>query len=265
MLNIFILIISSIPLLSLALNQQGAKFCNFPTPTSTNVTAEPLHITKDTDFGMQRIIFNGKPNTCQPNIPGWTNNWDHAIIVEDGITISNLIMGESPIGTSSDVICKGSCTFKNVFFENVCWRAGTFIGASNAKPGDTRKYTYIVDGGGALDGFQKIFATGGNGKTIVRNFCSYNNAIGVISAGECSKQYIYARGGNRQYNDKLSVRNVSIYGNNNPATQIKFVCDEYLGANTPAKDAWKFSYKPGEAGTSDVCCKYPASAVKIIN
>jgi len=40
-----------------------------------------------------------------------------------------------------------------------------------------------------LDGFQKIFATGGNGKTIVRNFCSYNNAIGVISAGECSKQY----------------------------------------------------------------------------
>ena len=76
---------------------------------------------------------------------------------------------------------------------------------------------------------------------------------------------ILQKGGNRQYNDKLSVRNVSIYGNNNPATQIKFVCDEYLGANTPAKDAWKFSYKPGEAGTSDVCCKYPASAVKIIN
>nr|CAD2134453.1 unnamed protein product [Meloidogyne enterolobii] len=272
MLNIFILIISSIPLLSLALNQKGAKFCNFPTPTTTETISTTMNIVKDTDFGNKRIIFNGKPNTCRPVIPGWTNNWDHAIIVENGVTISNLIMGESTIGTSADIICKGN------FFENVCWRAGTFIGASNAKPGDTRKYTYIVDGGGALDGFQKIFATGGNGKTIVRNFCSYNNAIGVISAGECSKQYtrevtvenskfmgpmLTIIGGNRQYNDKLTVRNVTIYGNNNPATQIKFVCDEYLGENVA--EPWKFSYKPGEAGTSDVCCKYPASAVKIIN
>ncbi|CAK5086600.1 unnamed protein product [Meloidogyne enterolobii] len=278
MLNIFFSIISSMPLLALALNQQGAKFCNFPTPTSTNVTKTTLRITKDTDFGMQRIIFNGKPNTCRPNIPGWNNDWDHAIIVENGVTISNLIMGESTIGTSADIICKGSCTLKKIFFENVCWRAGTFIGASDAKPGDTRKFTYIVDGGGALDGFQKIFATGGPGKTIVRNFCSYNNEIGVISAGVCSKQYtrevtvenskfmgpmLNIIGGNRQYNDKCTVRNISIYGNNNPATQIKFVCDEYLGAN--AADPWKYSYKTGEAGTSDVCCKYPASAVKIIN
>uniref|UniRef100_A0A915NPG4 pectate lyase n=1 Tax=Meloidogyne floridensis TaxID=298350 RepID=A0A915NPG4_9BILA len=101
MLNIFILIISSIPLLSLALNQEGLKFCNFPTPTNTN-------------FGMKRIIFNGKPNTCRPDIPGWNNDWDHAIIIENGVTISNLILGESPIGTSSDIVCRGNCTLKNV-------------------------------------------------------------------------------------------------------------------------------------------------------
>ncbi|CAK5086589.1 unnamed protein product [Meloidogyne enterolobii] len=279
MLNIFLLFISSIPL-SLALNQEGMKFCNFPTPTSTNVTKKTLHIFKDTDFGMQRIIFNGKPNTCRPDIPGWNNDWDHAIIIEDGNTISNLILGESPIGTSSDIVCKGSCTLKNVFFENVCWRAGSFIGASGAKSGDTRKYTYIVDGGGALDGFQKIFTTGGQGQTIVKNFCSYNNTMGVISAGMSKVQYtrdvtienskfmgpmLTIIDGNRQYNDKLHLKNVQIYGNNNPATKISYVCSEYLGEIAPASDRWKYAYKPGEAGTSDKCCNYPATAVKIIN
>ena len=58
---------------------------------------------------------------------------------------------------------------------------------------------------------------------------------------------------------------MQIYGNNNPATKISFVCSEYLGENAPASDRWKYAYKPGEAGTSDKCCNYPATAVKIIN
>ncbi|CAK5091239.1 unnamed protein product [Meloidogyne enterolobii] len=277
----FVIIISIVfllPLLSLALNHEGAAFCKFPKPTSTQTITKTMTIVKNTDFEMKRIIFNGKRDTCRKNIPGWTNNWDHAIIVENGVTISNLILGESPIGTSSDIICKGSCTLKNVFFENVCWRAGTFIGASLSKPGDKRKFTYTVDGGGALDGFQKIFCTGGPGQTIVKNFCSVNNSIGVISAGMTSVQYtrdvtienskfmgpmLTIIGGNRKYNDKLTLRNVQIYGNNKPETNIKFACCEYLGEN--AANPWKYSYKPGEAGTSDKCCKYPASAVKIIN
>uniref|UniRef100_A0A915LUU3 pectate lyase n=1 Tax=Meloidogyne javanica TaxID=6303 RepID=A0A915LUU3_MELJA len=239
------------PLLSLALNQEGMKFCNFPTPTSTNVTTETLHITKDTNFGMKRIIFNGKPNTCRPDIPGWNNDWDHAIIIENGVTISNLILGESPIGTSSDIICRGNCTLKNVYIENTCWRGFSFIEASDAKPGEKEhiKYDYVVEGGAALDGFQKIMVQGGPGRTTVKNFCSVNNAMD----------------GNRQYNDKLILGNIEIYGNNNPTTKIDYVCSEYPGEIAPAADRWKYAYKPGEAGTSDKFCNYPASAVKIIN
>ncbi|CAK5086590.1 unnamed protein product [Meloidogyne enterolobii] len=282
MLNIFILIISSIPLLSLALNQKGMKFCNFPTPTSTETISTTMNIVKDTDFGNKRIIFNGKPNTCQPNIPGWNNDWDHAIFVEDGVTISNLILGESPIGTSSDIVCRGDCKLKNVYIENTCWRGFSFIEAADATPGEKehRKYNYVVEGGAALDGFQKIMVQGGPGRTTVKNFCSVNNSMGIISAGSCSQQYsrkitvsdsrfmgpmLTIFDGNRQYNDKLILGNIEIYGNNNPSTKIDYVCSEYPGEIAPASDRWKYAYKPGEAGTSDKFCNYPDTAVKIIN
>uniref|UniRef100_A0A1I8BNN6 Probable pectate lyase F n=1 Tax=Meloidogyne hapla TaxID=6305 RepID=A0A1I8BNN6_MELHA len=223
------------PKISLALNKEGAKFCNFPTPTSTEVRTKIIFVTNNTDFGYKRIIFNGERGTCNPKV----ERWEQAMIIGDGLTVSNLIMGESPIGTASDI---------------------------------------IVEGGGALDGFQKIFVQSGPGKTIIKNFCSVNNAIGIVSCGNCSTQYtrditienskfkgpmVEIISGNRQYNDKLTLRNIQIYGNNNPATKIKKVCTENLGSN--AADPWKYSYEPGKAGTSDKFCKYPASAVKIIN
>ncbi|KAL7076077.1 hypothetical protein ACQ4LE_004364 [Meloidogyne hapla] len=266
------------PKLSLAFNTKGAKFCNFPKPTSTEVRTETLKLSKDKDFGNKRIIFNGKKGTCR-----YSNNpqWEQAIILEDGVTISNLILGESPIGTASDIMCKGSCTLRNVFIENTCWRAFTFIGPSDVfiplGKKDKNKYVFTVEGGGALDGIDKIMCQGAPGNTIVRNFCAVNNALGIHSAGRSLVQYsrhitienskfmgpmLEISGGNQNYHDKVTLRNIQIYGNNNPATKIKFVCSEYKGENPV--DNWQCSFRPGEAGTCNTC-KYPASAVKVIN
>ena len=108
---IIISIISFMPLLSFALNNEGTEFCNFPKPMGTIVTNKTFFVKDHRDFGMQRIIYNAQKGTCNPDIP---KNWDSVIIIKDGGSISNLILGESPDGTSSDVNCLGSCTLKNV-------------------------------------------------------------------------------------------------------------------------------------------------------
>jgi len=47
----------------------------------------------------------------------------------------------------------------------------------------------IVDGGGALDGFQKIFDQNGPGRTIIKNFCTANSSIVLRTCGDCGLQY----------------------------------------------------------------------------
>ncbi|CAK5086581.1 unnamed protein product [Meloidogyne enterolobii] len=247
MLNIFILIISFISILSIELNREGARFCNFPKASRNNVTNTGFYVKggEDVDFGMQRIRLNGNPGTCNSKIP---KQWGSVITVADGGTVRNVILGVSLDGTAADINCMGSCTLKN-----------------------------IVDGGGALDGFQKIFDQSGPGKTIIKNFCAVNCAIGIASCGNCGRQYkrdmtiedsrfkgptLTIISANKQYQDKVTLRNITVYGNNNPATETTFVCSEYLGENVG--DPWKYSYKPGQAGTGS-SCNYPASAVKVIN
>ncbi|CAK5040614.1 unnamed protein product [Meloidogyne enterolobii] len=269
MLNIFI-IISFMPLLSLAVNQEGMKFCNFPKPSCTEVITQTKYVKEDTDFGMKRIIFNSKKGTCNRNL----EVWEDAIIIDNNATISNLILGESPIGTASSITCKGSCTLKNVYMENACWRGFSFIGASNVQPGEKRNYTYVVDGGAVLDGFQKIIGQGERAMTIVKDFCSVNNSIGICSAGAGKIIVVDTRFKgpmlnilctNRKHKDRLTLRNITLYGNNNPATKIKYACVEHIENQVSDANPWKYAYKPGEAGSSDVSCKYPASAFKIIN
>ena len=114
MLNIFILIISFMSILSIELNREGARFCNFPKASRNNVTKTGFYVRgdQDVDFGMQRIRLNGNPGTCNPKIP---KQWGSVITVADGGTVRNVILGVSSDGTSADINCMGSCTLKNVW------------------------------------------------------------------------------------------------------------------------------------------------------
>ncbi|CAK5084680.1 unnamed protein product [Meloidogyne enterolobii] len=282
MLNIFILIISFISILSIELNREGARFCKFPKASSNNVTNTGFYVKggEDVDFGMQRIRLNGNPGTCDPKIP---KQWGSVITVADGGTVRNVILGVSSDGTAADINCMGSCTLKNVWWENACWRAASFRATAeynrkhtNQEGDSTQQYTYIVDGGGALDGFQKLFDQSGPGKTIVKNFCAVNSQIILRACGDCGKQYqrdlsivdskfmgpgILIIGPNHDYNDKVTLRNVSVYGYNNPATKINYACVE---AEQNAKNPWQYAWAPGQAGTGS-SCNYPATAVRVVN
>ncbi|KAF7637471.1 Pectatelyase [Meloidogyne graminicola] len=158
-------------------------------------------------------------------------------------------------------------------WENVCWRGASFRVAKGFKKTDKTRYTYTVNGGGALDGFQKIFDQSGPGKTIISNFCSVNNAIGIASCGNCGNQYprditiqdskfmgpmLTIAYGNPV--DKVTLKNVEIYGENNPTSKITYACSEYMGESVP--NPWVNSYKPGQAGGKS--CNYAANAVKIM-
>ncbi|KAF7636108.1 hypothetical protein Mgra_00004553 [Meloidogyne graminicola] len=240
-----ILINSFFNLNSFGLNTQGAKFCKFPTPKSTNITTKGFFISGNYDFGMQRIIYNGgSKNTCNKNIQ---KQWDSVITIQNGGSISNVILGVSPEGISADINCMGSCTLNNVYWENVCWRGASFRVAKGFKKTDKTRYTYTVNGGGALDGFRKFFDQSGPGKTIISNFCSVNNAIGIAS---CDGNPV----------DKVTLKNVEIYGENNPTSKITYACSEYMGESVP--NPWANSYKPGQAGGKS--CNYAANAVKIM-
>ncbi|CAK5086593.1 unnamed protein product [Meloidogyne enterolobii] len=271
------LIIIFMPLFSLTLNLEGAKFCNFPTPTGTNVTDKTFFINGHKDFGGQRIIYNGQKGTCNPNIP---KNWESVIIIQDGGSVSNVILGASPDGTSSDICCLGSCTLNNVFWENVCWRAASFRAPTGFnreqknKGGTSKEFTYTVNGGGALDGFQKIFDQSGPGKSIINKFCAANCEIALRSCGDCGLQYqrgltitdskfmgpgLTIIGANANLKDQVTLSNVEVYGYNNPKTKIAFACSEY----NPPSDNY-VGYEPGKAGTG-TSCKYGAGAVTVIN
>uniref|UniRef100_A0A1I8BNN1 Probable pectate lyase F n=1 Tax=Meloidogyne hapla TaxID=6305 RepID=A0A1I8BNN1_MELHA len=260
-----------------AFNHDGAKFCEFPTPSKTITTSKTFFINNHTDFKMQRIIFNGQKGTCNPNIP---KQWDSVIIIEDGGSISNVILGESPEGTAADVNCIGSCNLTNVWWEKACWRAASFRATDEYnrlhanRDGDKKEYSYIVDGGGALDGFQKIFDQSGPGKTIIKNFCTANSSIVLRTCGNCGHQYtrhvavkhskfmgpgLTIIGANTEFDDKVSFEDVSIYGYNNPKTKISFACTEASG-----EDAKFTGYEPGKPGSGKTCT-YKAEAVKVID
>lgn len=269
-------------ILSIELNREGARFCNFPKASRNNVTKTGFYVRgdQDVDFGMQRIRLNGNPGTCNPKIP---KQWGSVITVADGGTVRNVILGVSSDGTAADINCMGNCTLKNVWWENACWRAASFRATAeynrrhtNQEGDSTKQYTYTVDGGGALDGFQKLFDQSGPGKTIVKNFCAANSQIILRSCGDCGKQYqrdltivdsrfkgpgILIIGPNHDYNDKVTLRNVSVYGYNNPATKISYACVE---AVQNAKNPWQYAWAPGKAGTGS-SCNYPATAVKVVN
>ncbi|KAF7637469.1 hypothetical protein Mgra_00002988 [Meloidogyne graminicola] len=243
---------------SLEINKDGKRFCNFPKASSVNNTNKAFFISGHYDFGMQRIIYtSANKGTCNPNIP---KQWDSVITIQDGGSISNVILGVSPDGTSADINCLGSCKLTNVYWEKVCWRAASFRAPSDYNYNrmhkqslDSTQFQYIVEGGGAVDAFQKVFDQSGPGKTIVNNFCAANAAIILRSCGDCGLQYprdltitnskfmgpgltLIGANTNPKYTDRVTLKNIQVYGQNNKNTKIAYACQEIPGKG----------YAPGE-------------------
>jgi hypothetical protein len=103
-----------------------------------------------------------------------TGEDDSIFILEDGATLSNVIIGPNQ---AEGVHCRGTCTLNNVWWQDVCEDAVTFKQSSG---------TSYINGGGAFHAADKVIQFNGRGTVIVKNF--YVNDYGKVgrSCGNCS-------------------------------------------------------------------------------
>lgn len=172
--------------------------------------------------------------------------------VADGGTVENVIIG-SPAGDG--IHCDGSCTLRNVWWEDVGEDAATL------------RDTSLIDGGGARLAEDKVFQHNGTGTVTIQNFELEDFGKLYRSCGNCSKQYerhvvirdvtVIAPGGalvgtNTNYGDTAALSGITIIGD--PAKKIR-ICERYIG-----NDSGGSPRKTG-SGADGTYCRYTPSDV----
>ena len=99
--------------------------------------------------------------------------------VANGGTLQNVILGAP---AADGVHCRGTCTLRNVWWEDVGEDAATLKGSSSSQ-------TMTIENGGAKGAADKMFQHNGPGTMIIRNFCAQDFGKLYRSCGNCSSQY----------------------------------------------------------------------------
>ncbi|ATE55440.1 pectate lyase [Actinosynnema pretiosum] len=157
---------------------------------------------------------------------GQGESQDPMFVVANGGTIQNVII-DAPAGDG--IHCEGSCTIRNVWWNDVGEDAATFKSASSSA-------TYLVDGGGAKSGADKVFQHNGAGTLTIRNFQVHSSGKLYRACGNCSTSYqrhvvldgVTARstkvlvGINTNWGDTARFSRVTVHGSTT-------VCEKYQG------------------------------------
>jgi hypothetical protein len=200
-----------------------------PWPAATGSTqslSKTMSVSKDFDGKLQRFIGDGLGDGDQSE--------DQSPLFElaDGATLENVIIGAP---AADGIHCLGSCTLKNVWWEDVGEDAATLKGSSSSQ-------VFSIDCGGAKMAEDKVFQHDGPGTMKISNF--FVESFGKLyrSCGNCSKQSarhsvitgISAQGGkdiagvNRNYGDTSTLTNLLV------APGI-VICQQYTGNDTGAE------------------------------
>ena len=191
----------------------------WPTPTgNAPVDNGTIEVTGTFDGGMRRYCCIGDG--------GQGESQDPVFELANGATIQNVILG-APAGDG--IHCEGSCTIRNVWWEDVGEDAATFRGGSN----------YYVIGGGARRASDKVFQHNGSGTVHISGF--YAEDIGKLyrACGNCSTSYqrhvvmdnVTVRdadavaGINTNWGDTARFTRITIYGD-------AAVCQKYRGVSS---------------------------------
>jgi hypothetical protein len=174
----------------------------------------------------------------------------------DGVTLSNVVIG---VPAADGVHCLGSCTLRNIVWEDVQDDAATFKGTAADQ-------TMVVDGGRARKASDKVFQHNGPGTMIIRDFEVEDFGKLYRSCGNCSRQYArHVRienvtatapgatlaGINANYGDTASFSNITI--RNDPGHRID-ICQRYTGNSVGAE--------PGKVGSgSGAGCSYTTANI----
>jgi hypothetical protein len=219
---------------------------SWPTPTGQSAVNGTIPVSGVFDGGMRRYCCIGDG--------GQEESQDPMFELANGATLQNVIIG-GPAGDG--VHCAGSCTLRNVWWEDVGEDAATFRGSGSP--------TFLVDGGGARSASDKVFQHNGAGTLTIQNFQATNFGTFYRSCGNCSTQYrrnVVIRnvtltrpgntvaGINTNYGDTARFTGITIV---NDASRAMVVCRKYTGNNS--------GNEPTQVGTGadSTNCLYSAS------
>jgi len=203
------------------------------------------------DGGMRRFVGTGPLGSS-----GQNEDQGALFNVANGGTLQNVILGNP---AADGVHCEGTCTLKNVWWEDVGEDAATLQGS-------TASQVMTIDGGGARAASDKVFQHNGPGTMIIRNFCAQDFGKLYRSCGNCSSQYarhvemdnvlIVPRAGplagiNTNYNDTAKFTRITIRA----ATNSIRICERYTGNSTGAEPV-----RTGD-GPDGTYCMYSASDI----
>ncbi|MEU5547065.1 pectate lyase [Streptomyces sioyaensis] len=178
--------------------------------------------------------------------------------LKDGAVLKNVILGAP---AADGVLCEGSCTLQNVWWEDVGEDAASFKGTSSSA-------TYKVVGGGAKKAADKVFQFNGAGMLTVSGFQVADFGKLVRSCGNCKTQHkrtiivhdVDATapgkalvGINANYGDTAALRGIRVHGDS--GKKIK-PCVRFTGNNT--------GDEPVETGggPDGTYCRYAASDIR---
>jgi hypothetical protein len=159
-------------------NYAGAEprpsaLANWPKATGNVPVEQTIEIAGSFDGGMRRYYGSGDLGTSDQD-----ESQKPVFELADGALLSNVIIGHP---AADGIHCQGSCTLRNVWWENVGEDAATFRGQA---PSDVM----LIDGGGASGASDKVVQDNGYGTVIIKDF--YVEWFGKLfrSCGNCAKQ-----------------------------------------------------------------------------
>ncbi|WP_007509421.1 pectate lyase [Pseudofrankia saprophytica] len=219
----------------------------WPTPTGDVSSRTTIKVSGTFDGQLRRYsgVGDGGQSEDQPAL----------FEVANGGTVQNVVIG-APAGDG--IHCLGTCTLRNVWWEDVGEDAATFKGTSATQ-------TMTIDGGGARHASDKVFQHNGPGTMVIRNFQVADFGKLYRSCGNCSAQYRRAvviqnvtvtapgktlAGINSNYGDTATLSGITIVGD---AKKKISICDRYEG-----NDAGDEPVKLG-TGADGTYCRYTPS------
>ncbi|MFC4056869.1 pectate lyase [Planomonospora corallina] len=217
---------------------------SWPSATGSVHQTETRDVGSFFDGGMKRYYGIGDG--------GQSESQDPMFVVADGGTIQNVII-DAPAGDG--IHCEGSCTIRNVWWNDVGEDAATFRGSSSSA-------TYLVDGGGAKSASDKVFQHNGAGTLTIRNFQVHNAGKLYRACGNCSTSHqrhvvmdgVTARstkvlaGINSNWGDTARFSRITVYGDTT-------ICERYKGVPKGSEPS-----KIGE-GPDGTHCRYSESDI----
>ncbi|MET7366613.1 pectate lyase [Streptomyces sp. NPDC005566] len=228
---------------------------SWPTANGSQAVSATIEVSGTYDGGLKRLYGTGDLGSG-----GQDEDQPPMIKLADGATLQNVILGAP---AADGVHCAGTCTLKNVWWEDVGEDAATFRGGSSST-------VRTIDGGGAKLAEDKVFQHNGVGTLVVKNFQVDDFGKLVRSCGNCSTQNarhiqlqnIWATapgtslvGINTNYGDTARISGVTIYDDGDRDMKI---CTKYKGTT---------SGEPSEigSGADGTNCIYSSSEITYVD